>query len=78
MRTSLDFNDALLIEAKRIALEQHSSLKAVVEDALRAFITAKRQQQQVTPVWPVCTEAQPVPEADMSSTQALMDLTDQP
>jgi hypothetical protein len=80
MRTTLDLNDTLLIEAKRIAAEQHSSLKAVVEDGLRFLLASRQQehQQAATGDWPVCTKAQPVPGVDLTRTSALLDLTEAP
>ena len=34
MKTTLDLNEALLIEAKRVAAQRRTSLKAIVEHAL--------------------------------------------
>ncbi len=79
MRTSIDLNDALLIEAKRIAAEQHTSLKAVVEDGLRFLISSRRQTRATIPAeWPVCTQAKPVAGVDLTRTGALLELTETP
>ena len=79
MRTTLDLNEALLVEAKRIAAEQHTSLKAVVEDGLR-FLLSQRQQagKPAASAWPVCTEAKPVPGIDLTSTSALLEASEAP
>jgi hypothetical protein len=80
MRTSFDLNDALLVEARRLAAEQHTSLKAVIEDGLR-FLLASRQRerhQATSDGWPVCTAAKPVPGVDLTSSSALLDLTESP
>ena len=79
MRTTLDLNEALLVEAKRIAAEQHTSLKAVVEDGLR-FLLSQRQQasKAATTAWPICTAAKPVPGIDLTSTSALLEASDAP
>jgi hypothetical protein len=79
MRTSIDLNDSLLLEAKRIAAEQHTSLKAVVEDGIRFIISSRRQTRFVTPAdWPVCTQAKPVAGVDLTRTGALLELTETP
>lgn len=38
MRTSIDLNDKLLRDAKRRAADEHTTLKAVFERALRAYL----------------------------------------
>ncbi len=38
MKTTIEINDALLQQAKRVALERKLSLKALVETALRQFL----------------------------------------
>lgn len=79
MRTSIDLNDTLLMEAKRIATEQHTSLKAVVEDGLRFLICSRRQvPSNVSSDWPVCTQAKPVAGVDLTRTGALLELTETP
>jgi len=79
MRTSIDLNDALLLEAKRLAAEQHTSLKVVVEDGLRFLISSRRHNRSnASADWPVCTEAKPVAGVDLTRTSALMELTELP
>ena len=38
MKTTIEIDDALLREAKRLALEQNLTLKAVVDVALRRYV----------------------------------------
>ena len=79
MRTTLDLNDALLVEAKRIAAEQHTSLKSVVEDSLRFLVSSRQSERQAAIAdWPICTQAKPVRGIDLTSTSALMELTEAP
>jgi Arc/MetJ family transcription regulator len=80
MRTTIDLNDALFMEAKRIATEQHTSLKAVVEDGLRFLLAARQQERQQATAggWPVCTHAKPVPGIDLTRSSVLLDLTESP
>jgi hypothetical protein len=79
MRTSIDLNETLLAEAKRIAVEQHTTLKAVIEDALRGLIAAQRAPRLGEPGgWPVNYDARPRPGVDLTRTSALDDLTDAP
>jgi Arc/MetJ family transcription regulator len=46
MKTTIEINDVLLQQAKRVALERKLSLKAVVEAALREFLRAGQTPQQ--------------------------------
>ena len=46
MKTTLDLPDDLLIEAKSVAARRHTTLKAIVEHALR------REIQQLSPAKP--------------------------
>jgi hypothetical protein len=48
MKTTIEINDTLLRQAKRVALERNLSLKAVVEAALRQFLNAAQVPQQAS------------------------------
>ena len=76
MRTSMDLNDALLIEAKRLAAERGTSLKALVEDGLRAVLGGRLREAQPATAWPIDTRAQPVPGIDLTRTSDLLDRTE--
>jgi hypothetical protein len=72
MRTTLDNNDALLIEAKRIAAERRTSLTAVVEDGLRTVIGG-RDGGGSAGDWPISYDARPVAGADLTRSGELLD-----
>jgi len=38
MKTTVDINDALLVQAKQLAAERHQTLKSILEAALRNFL----------------------------------------
>jgi Arc/MetJ family transcription regulator len=44
MKTTIDIADALLAEAKRIAAEQRTTLRELVEQGLRGVIEHRRQR----------------------------------
>jgi Arc/MetJ family transcription regulator len=48
MKTTIEIDDALLQHAKRVALERKLSLKAVVETALRQFLSQAEVPQQAS------------------------------
>ena len=43
MRTTVNINDSVLIQAKRVAAESHRTLTSVIEDALRADFARRSQ-----------------------------------
>ena len=50
MRTTVDINDDLLIELKRVAAERRQSLKELIEDAIRpslAYRKKPRNQKEI-------------------------------
>ena len=78
MRTTMDINDGLLIEAKRLATERNTSLKAVVEDGLRAVLSSQMRCAEPQYAWPVCTRAKPVAGVDFSRTSDLLERSENP
>lgn len=79
MRTTLDINDALLVAAKRIAIERRTSLKAVVEDGLRAVVGIHlRDGGDPATAWPVSYDAQPVAGVDLTRSSELLDRAEDP
>lgn len=44
MKTTIDIADALLLEAKRLAAERGTTLRAVVEEGLDRVVEAHRRQ----------------------------------
>jgi metal-responsive CopG/Arc/MetJ family transcriptional regulator len=41
MRTTIDIEDDLMLELKRVAAEQRQSLKALIQDAIRSSLTRR-------------------------------------
>lgn len=79
MRTTFDLNDALLDAAKRLAIERRTSLKAVVEDGLRAVVSARlRDGGDPASAWPVSYDARPVPGVDLTRSSELLDRAEDP
>lgn len=48
MKTTIDIADALLLEAKALASEQHTTLREIVEDGLRQAIKQRKSQRRFT------------------------------
>jgi hypothetical protein len=46
MKTTIEINDALLHQAKQVALDRKLTLKAVIEAALRQFLEQSLVRQQ--------------------------------
>ncbi len=44
MRTTIDIQDDLLVELKRLAAESNRTLKDLVEDAIRAALALRRSE----------------------------------
>ena len=47
MKTTIDIADTLLLEAKALASEQHTTLRELVEDGLRQAIKRRRKVTRV-------------------------------
>lgn len=50
MKTTIDVADSLLEQAKRLAERKNTTLKAVVEDALRGALAQERKSPRATPL----------------------------
>lgn len=76
MRTTVNVADHLLIEAKRLAAVRRTSLAKVVEDSLRRYLAAAREERAGRPVdWrlPVIDAGPPVPGVDLDDTSELLE-----
>lgn len=47
MKTTIDITDGLLAEAKQLAAERHTTVRALVEDGLRLVL--ERERERATP-----------------------------
>jgi Arc/MetJ family transcription regulator len=77
MRTTITIDDALLAEAKLIAAGTHRTLGAVVDDALRAWVSRPTASDAATTL-PRSTPRRPGlnPGVDLVDRDALADLLD--
>jgi hypothetical protein len=55
MRTTIDVQDDLLIELKRVAAETNRTIKDLVEDAIRAALTLRRSGGSAAASRPIVT-----------------------
>jgi hypothetical protein len=78
MRTTLNLNDELLIEAKEVAARNRTTLTAVIEDALRDKLRGTEDAGQLPPLeLPVSRMPGGVrPGVDLDDTAALLDLVE--
>lgn len=44
-KTTVELPDSLLREAKRVALKEHTTVKALIEQGLRTIVTARTRKQ---------------------------------
>lgn len=48
MKTTVDLSDELLREAKRVAAREHTTVRALVEEGLRAALAGRRRAKHFT------------------------------
>lgn len=80
MRTTLNLDDDLLRDAKRLAIERGTTLTALIEDALRIVVRRterpERRRRVRLPTFGVPGEGF-MPGVDISDNAALRDLMDE-
>lgn len=76
MRTTLDINDRLLIEAKSLAARRGLSLKALVEEALRERLHGRSEERRVKVALPTFSGHGLQPGVDLSDGAALLEVMD--
>lgn len=80
MRTTLDINDALLSEAKAMAVREHSSLTRLIEEGLALRLRSARQvtgtRRPALPVYDGAGGLHPAI-ADPASNRTLLDAADE-
>ena len=74
MRTTVDIDDALLNVVKSRAARDRKTLKAVVEQALRAFLTGEERAVAGPPPIPVFQGRGVQPGVDLADNASLEDL----
>lgn len=74
MRTTIDINDALLAATKSRAARDQKTLKAVVEQALRDFLSGSSRSPSTAPPIPVFRGLGVQPGVDLTNNAALEDL----
>lgn len=74
MRTTLDINDALLIQAKNRAARERRTLTALVEEALRMRLAQKPPARAAVPKIPIFHGGTVQPGVDFTNNAAVLDL----
>ena len=75
MRTTVDFPDHLLVDAKKLAAERHLPLTRLLEESLRSYLCEQRLQARTEPVpLPVLVGPVPVAGVDLDDTSRLWEL----
>ena len=74
MRTTIHLPDDLLIRAKRVAAGSNQTLTAVIEEALRASLSKRRDRLRVRVELPTFGEGGPQPGVDLDDSAALLEL----
>jgi len=72
VRTTLNLNDSLVREAKRRAAREGRTLTALLEEALRVFLSRGRPPRTYRLHWPVRRGEAP-PAVDISDRDALLE-----
>ena len=80
MRTTVDVDADLLLQAKRLGLEGERSLSRVIEDALRSYLAQRAAAPARTPASFPVFDGRPglAPGVVLEDKQALLDLLDLP
>lgn len=78
MRTTIDVQDDLLIELKRVAAESNRTLKELIEDAIRAALALRQAEVTTTGSSPIVTfRGKGVQRGvNLNSTSELLDVMD--
>jgi hypothetical protein len=76
MKTTLDLDDRLLERAKRLAADEGTTLRAVVEDALRARLAPRPARHAAYRFEPPIVQGTRAPAVDVADRQALYDVLD--
>jgi Arc/MetJ family transcription regulator len=78
MRTTVSIDDALLAEAKRLALERHCSLGEVLTEALRQLVIARKSSRKASSTRLTTFKGKGIqPGVDLDSNASLADLMEE-
>lgn len=79
MRTTVRLDDALLTEAKRLAVDSGRTLTQVIEDSLRMALAQRAAKKQAKPIKLHTSKSGNglQPGVDLSSNAAVQDLMDE-
>jgi hypothetical protein len=77
MKTTLELDDHLLERAKRLAIKQRTTLRAIVEDALRARLAPRPSRRQPYRFAPPIVRGTKPPRVDVADRDALYDYLDE-
>lgn len=78
MRTTLNIDESVLAELKRLAVETHRSLSAVAEDAIREALARVRERRTAAPVELPSFRGKGVkPGVDLDNNAATLDRMDE-
>ena len=77
MRTTVNLPDALILEARKVALESGTALTAIIASALREFLS-KSSRKAPRKKFKIITSGKDgvFPGVDLSNTAALLDIMD--
>ena len=76
MKTTLELPDELLIEAKKLAVEQRRPLRAIVEDGLRMVLRKPETRVHKKQVRLITVKGGLPPDLDLSSREAMYEWLD--
>jgi predicted transcriptional regulator len=77
MRTTIDLADHLLLRAKQLAAAERTTLTAILEDSLRAYLAAtpsRRQRKAGRTQLPTADGGKPNAAMDLNDTSALWEI----
>ena len=77
MRTTVNIPDHLLLEVKKLAAGENSSLTSIFEDSLRLYLAEHRSRRPVRrEQWalPVSNAGAPAADIDLNDTSAMLEL----
>jgi hypothetical protein len=75
MRTTIQIPDDLFAEVKKLSAETHTTVTALVEDALRERLSKRRQESRPKTLrLTTYGEGGPQPGVDLDDSSALLDL----